>query len=98
MSAEKVSTVPIVLLVVDHAVWKVMVIKSVKSSVNTDTNTCSVHFMLSLRHILHSVLTTKPNSAAFWNNFFLHCIADIWLHKCQPPQFCSPCTDGFQLI
>lgn len=73
MSAEKVSTVVIVLLVVDHAVWKVMVIKFVKSSVNTDTNTCSVHFMLSLRHILHSVLTTKPNSAAFWNIFF--CIA-----------------------
>lgn len=71
MSAAKVSTVLIVLLVVDHAVWKVMIIKSVKSSVNTDTNTCSVHFMLSLRHILHSVLTTNPNSAAFWNVFAL---------------------------
>lgn len=55
MSAEKVSTVLMVLLVVDHAVWQVMVIKFAKSSVNTDINTCSVHFMLSLRHILHCV-------------------------------------------
>lgn len=93
MSAEKVSTVLIVLLVVDDAVWQVMVNKFAKSFINTHTNTCSVHLF---SH--HAFPAAHFKLIRVYLEFFCISASCIWLHMRQQPQFCSSCTDGFRLI